>query len=131
MNEEAEAYICRCPEGFHGKFALSNDVLFLLCPFCDTLSCLFSSPHPPPRRPSVRPRRQQVMGHHPFDPTGEATDEEIMESIVNSEPDFEDFDPQAEKLIRQMLSRDPASRPSARDVLQSPWLQVAAHAHVG
>lgn len=47
-----------------------------------------------------------------------------MESIVNSEPDWDGLEPQAAQLIRQMLARDPADRPSAREVLQNSWLRL-------
>ncbi|CBN78811.1 conserved unknown protein [Ectocarpus siliculosus] len=64
-----------------------------------------------------------VVGHHPFDPTSEADDEEITESILHSEPDWDGVEPKAATLIRRMLSRNPEDRPSAREVLQNSWLQ--------
>lgn len=65
-----------------------------------------------------------MKGHHPFDPTSEADEEEIVENVVRSEPDWTGLDPQAAALIRKMLSRDPNDRPSAREVRESSWLQV-------
>lgn len=64
-----------------------------------------------------------VVGHHPFDPTSEADDEEITESILHSEPDWDGVEPKVATLIRRMLSRNPEDRPSAREVLQNSWLQ--------
>lgn len=64
-----------------------------------------------------------VVGHHPFDPTSEADDEEITESILHAEPDWDGVEPKAATLIRRMLSRNPEDRPSAREVLQNSWLQ--------
>lgn len=64
-----------------------------------------------------------VVGHHPFDPTSEADDEEITESILHSEPDWDGVEPKAATLIRRMLARNPEDRPSAREVLQNSWLQ--------
>ncbi|CAN0345640.1 unnamed protein product, partial [Hapterophycus canaliculatus] len=64
-----------------------------------------------------------VKGHHPFDPTSDADDDEIADSILNDEPDWDGLEPKAATLIRQMLSRDPKDRPSAREVLQNSWLQ--------
>ena len=67
-------------------------------------------------------RSRQVKGHHPFDPSSEADDDEIAESIINSEPDWDGLDSQAAQLIRRMLARDPVDRPSAEEVLHSSWL---------
>lgn len=67
------------------------------------------------------------MGYHPFDPSSDSDDDEITVSILTSEPDWDGLEPQAAQLIRQMLARDPADRPSAREVLQSPWLQLSSH----
>ncbi|CAM9853234.1 unnamed protein product [Ectocarpus fasciculatus] len=64
-----------------------------------------------------------VVGHHPFDPTSEADDEEITESILHAEPDWDGVEQKAATLIRRMLSRNPEDRPSAREVLQNSWLQ--------
>eukprot|EP00903_Cladosiphon_okamuranus_P007694 g7456.t1 len=64
-----------------------------------------------------------VKGHHPFDPTSDADDEEISENILYSDPDWDGMEPKAATLIRQMLARDPEDRPSAREVLQNAWLQ--------
>lgn len=68
-----------------------------------------------------------MKGYHPFDPTSDADDEEIVDSILHSELDWdlemEGVEPKAASLIRRMLSRDPEDRPSAREVLQNSWLQ--------
>ncbi|CAN0177033.1 unnamed protein product [Scytosiphon promiscuus] len=64
-----------------------------------------------------------VKGHHPFDPTSDADDDEIADNILNDDPDWDGLEPKAATLIRQMLSRDPKDRPSAREVLQNSWLQ--------
>ena len=64
-----------------------------------------------------------MKGHHPFDPTSDADDEEISENILYSDPDWDGVEPKAATLIRQMLARDPQDRPSAREVLQNSWLQ--------
>lgn len=73
------------------------------------------NPHPIPSH--------QVKGHHPFDPTSDADDEEISENILYSDPDWDGVEPKAATLIRQMLSRNPEDRPSIREVLQHSWLQ--------
>lgn len=75
------------------------------------------------RRQTTPPTHHQVKGHHPFDPTSLADDEEIADSILHSEPDWDGVEPKAASLIRQMLSRNPQDRPSAREVLQNSWLQ--------
>ncbi|CAM9387977.1 unnamed protein product [Sphacelaria rigidula] len=70
-----------------------------------------------------------VKGRHPFDPNSEADEDEIVDNVVNSEPDWTGLDPQAADLIRKMLSRNPNDRPSAREVRDSSWLQVTERPH--
>ena len=53
-----------------------------------------------------------IGGYHPFDPEGEANDKELQERICTCEPDFDDpvwdeASPEAIRVIRQLLSRDP------------------------
>ena len=50
-----------------------------------------------------------------------------MEIVVTSDPDWEGLEPHAAQLIRRMLSKDPARRPSAREVLQHQWLQLPSN----
>ncbi|CAM9765607.1 unnamed protein product, partial [Discosporangium mesarthrocarpum] len=64
-----------------------------------------------------------VKGTHPFDPTSKAGDEEIAANVRQAEPDWEGVEPRAANLLRRMLARNPADRPSAREVLESPWLR--------
>lgn len=70
-----------------------------------------------------------MKGRHPFDPNSEADEDEIVDNVVNSEPDWTGLDPQAADLIRKMLSRNPNDRPSAREVRDSSWLQVTERPH--
>lgn len=67
----------------------------------------------------------QYKGYHPFDPTSDSTDEEIVEAVITSDPDWDGLEPRVAHLIQKMLSKNPSDRPSAREILQNPWLQVA------
>ena len=53
-----------------------------------------------------------IGGYHPFDPEGEGNDKVLQERICTCEPDFDDpvwdeASPEAIRVIRQLLSRDP------------------------
>lgn len=69
----------------------------------------------------------QYKGYHPFDPNSDSTDEEVVEAVITSEPDWDGLEPGVADLIRKMLSKNPVDRPSSREVLQNPWLQVAVN----
>lgn len=68
-----------------------------------------------------------LCGQHPFDPTDDATDAEIERRVRAGEVDREcaawrRLSPAARELIDQMLTLDPAARPSAVQVLAHPWM---------
>ncbi|CAM9190438.1 unnamed protein product [Choristocarpus tenellus] len=64
-----------------------------------------------------------VKGTHPFDPTSQAGREEIEANVKQAKPDWEGVEPRAAALLCRMLALNPADRPTAREVLNSPWLQ--------
>lgn len=70
-----------------------------------------------------------MKGYHPFDPTSDADENEIIENIVHAAPEWEGIDPQAVFMIQKMLSLDPKDRPTAKEVLTSKWLQATNGNH--
>ncbi|CAM9218957.1 unnamed protein product [Discosporangium mesarthrocarpum] len=64
-----------------------------------------------------------LKGTHPFDPTSQANEDEIKANVIGACPNWEGVDPLATALLSRMLAPNPADRPSAREVLESPWLQ--------
>lgn len=66
----------------------------------------------------------QVKGHHPFDPSSDADEDEIVENVIHADPDWDGIEPQAVDLIQKMLSRNPSFRPTAQEVLESEWLRA-------
>lgn len=63
-----------------------------------------------------------LIGHYPF--IGE-NDEILINRICNSEPDFSDFPASMEavNLMKRMLTKNPAFRIAALEVVQHPWIK--------
>ncbi|GAB9476969.1 Camk protein kinase [Globisporangium polare] len=69
-----------------------------------------------------------LCGRHPFDPTNDASDDEIAARIVVSDFDCDSrewicMSPQAQDLIERMLTVDPSARITADEVLQHAWIR--------
>lgn len=69
-----------------------------------------------------------LCGHHPFDPSDDATDEQLQARIRSGRVDrdcagWKRLSPAVRELIDQMLALDPAQRPTAEQVLAHPWIQ--------
>ncbi|CAK4127858.1 unnamed protein product [Aphanomyces euteiches] len=72
-----------------------------------------------------------LTGRHPFDLEGNATEATIKNRIMRAKVSFKHADckgisPEAKDLITQLLQKDPSQRPSARDILQHPWMTQEA-----
>ncbi|KAG7378871.1 hypothetical protein PHYPSEUDO_009431 [Phytophthora pseudosyringae] len=71
-----------------------------------------------------------LCGIHPFDPTDDATDEQLQQRILSGDFDRESagwacMSDSARALVRQMLTVDPEKRMSAAQVLQHEWITRA------
>jgi serine/threonine protein kinase len=70
-----------------------------------------------------------LTGAHPFDPTGDSTDEEVKERIKASpRPPLDEeyvghLSESAVDLIKKLMEPDPQRRMSAYDLLHHPWVQ--------
>ncbi|OMJ68149.1 hypothetical protein SteCoe_34487 [Stentor coeruleus] len=69
-----------------------------------------------------------LSGSQPFDGS---TEDQIMQSVLNSELLFEGkkwrkISEEAKSLIRSLLNRNPKDRPTARQILNSPWIKQRA-----
>lgn len=69
-----------------------------------------------------------LRGLHPFDRDGDASEDTIIGRILSQEPElsgpgWQSVDPEAVELLSRMLSKNPAERPAAAEVLNSPWLR--------
>ena len=76
-----------------------------------------------------------LLGCHPFDPEGTATEGELARRIIKGERASTDIhgelkvlSPEVKQLIEGMLERDPKKRLSAQQVLEHPWIQKHANA---
>ncbi|CAI5747338.1 unnamed protein product [Peronospora destructor] len=68
-----------------------------------------------------------LCGFHPFDPSDDATDEEIQQRILTGNFDQESIgwicmSDSARNLVREMLAVDPEKRISAAQVLEHKWI---------
>jgi hypothetical protein len=72
-----------------------------------------------------------LVGVHPFDPTGRATDEEVEAAVRNpgsplplgrGHPRARHLSGSATDLIRRLMERDPRRRMSAQEMLHHPWV---------
>jgi CRP-like cAMP-binding protein len=68
-----------------------------------------------------------LSGYHPFDPTGEADDDELIRRIQHNKPDFDDpvweqISSSGRSLINSLLCADPKRRLTIEQLLQHPWL---------
>ena len=68
-----------------------------------------------------------LSGYHPFDPTGDATDEELQKQILDgaadwNDPVWENVSTEAKGLVAALLRTDPAKRLSIEQLLRS-WLR--------
>ena len=68
-----------------------------------------------------------LAGYHPFDLTGKASDQEILENIVRGDFDFSDpvwetVSLEAQDLIRRLLVQDPQQRITLDDFIRSSWI---------
>lgn len=68
-----------------------------------------------------------LCGSHPFDPTGETPDAQILSQVVNGDYDksnaqYLKLSDSARDLIFHMLEKDPAKRYTIHQVLQHPWI---------
>ncbi|GMF33353.1 unnamed protein product [Phytophthora lilii] len=71
-----------------------------------------------------------LCGIHPFDPTDDATDEELQQQILKGDFDRDSagwacMSDSARDLVRRMLTVDPEQRISAAQVLQHEWITSA------
>lgn len=69
-----------------------------------------------------------LCGHHPFDPSDDATDAQLAERIRAGRVDrdcdgWKRLSPGVRDLIDRMLAVDPAQRPTAEQVLAHPWIE--------
>ena len=69
-----------------------------------------------------------LSGYHPFDPTGDATDEELQKQILDgaadwNDPVWENVSTEAKGLVAALLRTDPAKRLSIEQLLQESWLR--------
>ncbi|KAJ0411443.1 hypothetical protein ATCC90586_007103 [Pythium insidiosum] len=69
-----------------------------------------------------------LCGYHPFDPTNDASDNELRQRIIAGQMDKESTEwqalsPDARDLIKRLLVIEPAGRLTAEQVLKHPWLQ--------
>lgn len=67
-------------------------------------------------------------GYHPFDPHCSGSEEDIRQAILKGQVEFDDpswdhVSNSAKDLIRRLLTVDPATRMSAREALEHPWVQ--------
>lgn len=76
-----------------------------------------------------------LLGCHPFDPEGTATEGELARRIIKGERASTDLhgelkvlSPEVKELIEGMLERDPSKRLSAHEVLEHEWIQKHASA---
>lgn len=64
-------------------------------------------------------------GSHPFDSSNLLTEDEIAVRVMEVEPDWIwknwQGSPLALPLVKRMLSKDPAERPTAAEILRHPW----------
>lgn len=73
-----------------------------------------------------------ILGaYHPFDPFGQASEQEVWKRICNQEWDFQDpvwdhVSPQAKDLLTKMIVADPAKRYTTKEVLAHEWITGAA-----
>jgi len=69
-----------------------------------------------------------LSAYHPFDPQGDATDDEIWHRISQADYNFNDpawnnVSEQAKDFVSKLLVLDPKKRMSAEEALQHPWLK--------
>ncbi|KAG5191151.1 kinase-like domain-containing protein, partial [Tribonema minus] len=74
-----------------------------------------------------------LLGVHPFDPSGDTCEAEVLRRVVSAEPDYDDpawdlIDAGAKDLVQGALNKDPALRPTAAQLLAHPWVAAAAAA---
>lgn len=66
---------------------------------------------------------------HPFDPTGESTDEETMRRVVAGSVEYTDnarwraLSGEARELVKGLLDPNPETRYSAADVMGHSWIE--------
>ena len=79
-----------------------------------------------------------LAGFHPFDPSGDATVEQMEQRVVSfgragakdawhidfNHRNWDDVSHEAKALVRALLERVPKKRPTADDVLCHPWVQA-------
>jgi calcium-dependent protein kinase len=68
-----------------------------------------------------------LCGTHPFDPTGEAPEAQILARIVRADYDktneaYQSLSRSARDLMRHLLDVDPHTRYTAQQILMHPWL---------
>lgn len=68
-----------------------------------------------------------ILGaYHPFDPDGDATDDQLWDNICKGEFDFDDpawetISAQAKDLIKRLIVVDAKKRYTTQDLLSHPW----------
>jgi calcium/calmodulin-dependent protein kinase-4 len=70
-----------------------------------------------------------LSAYHPFDPQGDATDDEIWERISRcdynfNDPAWDNVSASAKDFVSRLLVLDPKKRMSAEEALQHPWLNA-------
>ena len=68
-----------------------------------------------------------LTGMHPFDPTGDAPEAQILARVATgiydqSSKDYKALSDAAKDLIRHLLDPDPTKRYTAKQILEHPWL---------
>lgn len=68
-----------------------------------------------------------LVGYHPFDPEGEASEKEILSNMKAGKIEFDSEEwkgvsEQAKSLVKQMLCKDPNQRMKANQIVTHPWV---------
>ena len=69
-----------------------------------------------------------LVGFHPFDPSGDGTEQQILANMKDGKILFDDEEwdkvsPKAKSLVTALLQRDPAKRLTAPELISHPWVR--------
>ena len=71
-----------------------------------------------------------LTGYHPFDPSGNGTNAQVLTRISNGQYDtaavYQELSESAKDLIAHLLEKDPNKRYTAKQALNHPWLRGLA-----
>lgn len=67
-----------------------------------------------------------LVGFHPFDPNGDATEQQILDNMKTGKITFDDEEwakvsPKAKTLVTSLLQKDPEKRLTANELIAHPW----------